>query len=152
MRENKRSELNLSKKIVKKILISLGFSLILGFPSLVLAQGYLNQAINNGRDLLDEIVILLISFGIVWLIWNIVRYVMSSDEANKEKAKNQMIWGIVALTVIVSIWGIIGVLQNIFDVNSNQGAPDNLGNMIPGSATRATTNDNELDQLESFLY
>jgi len=35
-----------------------------------------------------------------------------------ERGKNIMIWGTVALFVLVSIWGIIGVLQNTFVGNA----------------------------------
>jgi hypothetical protein len=44
---------------------------------------------------------------------------MSSDEAGKEKAKSKMIWGIIAIAVIVSVWGLVGILQGIFGVGTD---------------------------------
>ena len=57
---------------------------------------------------------------------------MSSEEDGKEKAKSQMIHGIIALAVIVSLWGIVALLRNAFGVDGNDSVPSNISNMIPG--------------------
>jgi hypothetical protein len=41
-----------------------------------------------------------------------------------------MIHGIIAIAVIVSIWGLVYLLQSIFGVGAGP-APTGLGNMIP---------------------
>lgn len=100
-----------------------------GNPNL---NGYLGSLITSGTSLLRSILVFLISLAVVWFIWNVIRYAMSSDEEGKGKAKSQMIWGIIAIAVIVSVWGIVAILQGAFGLN--QGASNfsgNLGNMIP---------------------
>jgi succinate dehydrogenase/fumarate reductase cytochrome b subunit len=145
---------------VKKILISLGsISSLFLLPFLTLAQtqvqwgfgigvnsggssyggtgnpnlnGYMGSLITSGTSLLRSVLVFLISLAVVWFIFNVIRYAMSSDEEGKGKAKSQMIWGIIAIAVIVSVWGIVAILQGAFGLN--QGASNfsgNLGNMIP---------------------
>ena len=103
---------------------------------LVLAQevnfGYVDSAFNSGRLLLNRIVTFLIALAVVWFIWNVIRYAMSNEDDGKEKAKSQMIHGIIAIAVMVSIWGIVSLLRNAFGVESNNQLPSNINSMIPG--------------------
>ena len=102
-------------------------------PMLALAQTanttYLSSLINGAKTLLDQLVVFLIALAVVWFIWNVIRYTMSSDEEKKAAAKGQMIWGIIAIAVIVSVWGLVAILQSIFGVNST-GAGD-VSNLLP---------------------
>ena len=118
---------------MKKILISIGSIITLGLPTLVMAAaptlgngGYLDNLFKGATQLLSRVLIFLISLAVVWFIWNVVRYAMSEDEEGKGKAKSQMIWGIVAIAVIVSVWGIVGLLQGAFGLN--QGTTGFQGN------------------------
>ncbi len=114
-----------------KKLVKVGAVLVSAMPVLALAQSintnYLTSIINGAKDLLDKLVVVLISLAIVWFIWNVIRYVMSNELEKKDAAKQQMIWGIIGLAVIVSIWGLVALLQNIFGVNTqNAGTVNNL--------------------------
>lgn len=125
---------------MKKILISSATVLSLSIPLFVLAAeprltGYLGTAISQGTTLLRQLLTFLIALAVVWFIWNVVRYAMAEDEGGKEKAKSQMIWGIIAIAAIVSIWGIVGLLRYAFGVEGNDGAPTNIEQMIPGGSS-----------------
>jgi len=92
-------------------------------PFMAMAQTvnptYLQSLIGSAKALLDQLVVFLIALAVVWFIWNVVRYTMSSDEEKKGAAKSQMIMGIIAIAVIVSIWGLVAILQGIFGVNTS---------------------------------
>ncbi len=110
-----------------------------GLPFLALAAdpnfGYLDSVIRAGSDLLNNLVIFLFALAVVWFIWNVVRYAMSEDEEGKSKAKSQMIWGIVAIAVTVSVWGLVAILRTAFGVDTNNQIPTNINYMIPGGDT-----------------
>ena len=96
--------------------------------------GKVNDMIIGATGLLRSALVFLIALAVVWFIWNVIRYSMSEDEGGKEKAKDQMIHGIIAIAVIVSIWGIVALLQGMFGVdtgNSVNSVNSNLGGMIP---------------------
>ncbi|OHA46994.1 MAG: hypothetical protein A2541_01070 [Candidatus Taylorbacteria bacterium RIFOXYD2_FULL_36_9] len=122
---------------MKKILISFVTVSSFSLPFLALAAGpdlgYLGKLIIETTSLLRSILVLLVSLAVVWFIWNVVRYSMSKDLEKKGEAKDQMIWGIVAIAVIVSIWGLVALLQRAFLGNEGASrAPSNFEQMIPG--------------------
>ena len=127
---------------MKKILISLGSTLALGLPMLALADGpkldsYLGDLMKQASTLLSQLLVFLIGLAVVWFIWNVVKYSMSNEDEGKEKAKSQMIHGIIALAVIVSIWGIVAILRSAF--GTENGTIPNVNNMIPGATTNSSS-------------
>lgn len=119
------------KKIVK---ISIGSFWALPFMALATNTtnlDYITTFISKANGILDQLVVFFISLAVVWFIWNVVRYTMSSDEDGKSKAKSQMIWGIIAIAVIVSIWGLVGLLQTLFGVNTNTAGDVNVRELLP---------------------
>ncbi len=125
---------------MKKILISIGSFLTLSLPMFVLAEtsrldtGYLSSLIRGGTNLLRQVLVFLISLAVVWFIWNIIQYTISDDEDKKGKAKEQMIWGIVGIAVMVSVWGLVSILQGVFGLDNGANANNvggNIDNMIP---------------------
>jgi hypothetical protein len=115
------------KKVVKIVAGSLW-----ALPFMAFAQNvnYIANLLSSAKYLLDQLVVLLISLAVVWFIWNVIRYTMSSDEDKKSLAKSQMIWGVIAIAVIVSIWGLVAILQGIFGVNST-GPQGDVRNLLP---------------------
>jgi succinate dehydrogenase/fumarate reductase cytochrome b subunit len=113
--------------------VKIGAVLAGAMPFLALAQTvsttYLGSLIDGAKALLDQLVVFLISLAVVWFIWNVIRYTISEDEDKKAGAKSQMIWGIVAIAVIVSVWGLVAILQSIFGVNTT-GAGD-VNSLLP---------------------
>ena len=52
--------------------------------------------------------LILLAFG-----WGVFKYIFSSaDSTEKGQAKEVIVWGLVALFVAFSIWGLVAVLQN----------------------------------------
>ena len=71
---------------------------------------------------------LIISVAVVWFVYQVFRYAVAGDEEEKAKAKGQMIWGIVGIFVMVSVWGLVGILQSTFGTS---GAGANIGSQLP---------------------
>ena len=122
---------------MKKTLIGISSLILLGLPALTFAQytskpDYFTGLIDNGIIIVRDLLIFLISLAVVWFIWNVIKYSMSKEEDGKDKAKSQMIHGIIAIAVIVSIWGIVGLLQTAFlGTTSPAGATGDYNAMIP---------------------
>jgi len=59
---------------------------------------------------------LLIAAAVIFIIWNVVIYLIKggSDEEARKKASSSILWGIVGLFVILSIWGLVNILMNTF--------------------------------------
>jgi hypothetical protein len=78
-------------------------------------NGLTSKATNIG----NTVVILLISFAVIWIIINVVRYLIAGGEEDRKKGGMAILWGVVGLFVILSIWGLVAILKNTFSTNNN---------------------------------
>jgi len=90
-------------------------------PHFALAQapnfGYLYSLSNAVYALVEQLIPLLVAIALLSFIWGLVRFILASgDEDAKEVGKRRMVWGIITLFVIVSVWGIVGLLGEITGV------------------------------------
>ena len=60
---------------------------------------------------------IVVALALVYFFWGLGQFILGSSESEKRKeAIGIMIYGIIALFVMVSIWGIVNVLQTTFNV------------------------------------
>lgn len=115
---------------MKKI-VSLG-AILGGMPFVVLADGpdafSILLVINN---LLNWIIPILITLAVVYFIWGVIQYTVSSDEEAKKNARGKIIQGLIGLFVIVAFWGIIALITNTFGVGPQQIDPNAIP-CVPG--------------------
>jgi hypothetical protein len=69
--------------------------------------------------LIKSVVPFLITLAVVGFIWGMIQYFLNPENEEKRKAgKSFMLWGIISLFAIVSMWGLVGVLSNTFGVKT----------------------------------
>jgi hypothetical protein len=52
-------------------------------------------------------------------IWGIIQFFLNPEnEEGRSKGKSFMLWGLIALFVMVSMWGLVGVIGNTFGVKT----------------------------------
>ena len=62
-------------------------------------------------DLLKSLIPLIVSLGLVVFLFGLVRYITAGQSEDRMKeGRNLMIYGLIALFVMVSVWGLVGVL------------------------------------------
>jgi hypothetical protein len=68
----------------------------------------------------NSIIPLFFAIAIMMFIWGAVKFfiINADEEAQRDQGKQFMIWGIIALTVMTTVWGIVGILGSTFGVNS----------------------------------
>ena len=80
------------------------------------------------RLILNPIIALLFAVALVVFIWGIVEFISHvNSEDGREKGKRHMVWGMVGLLIMVSVFGIMQIIVDTFDLRtpSNQN-PVNL--------------------------
>ena len=89
-------------------------------PSLAFAQAItdVNSLTYKLTNLGNTFIQILIAFAVIWIIYNVVRYIMKDDSADRKPIGNSIMWGIVGLFVILSIWGLVNILSNTFRTNT----------------------------------
>ncbi len=69
--------------------------------------------------LYKTVVPFLFALATVGFIWGIMQYYLNPDnEEKRKKGKNFIIGGLIALFVMLSIWGIVGILTGTFELKS----------------------------------
>ncbi|HBB49759.1 TPA: hypothetical protein DEQ22_02940 [Candidatus Nomurabacteria bacterium] len=84
-------------------------------------------------ELLNYVLPVLIVLGVVYLVWGVVRYMIGDSEEAKKKGKDGIIFGIIGLVVIVSLWGLVYIVVNTFNLRRDNFAPTpfELDRMLP---------------------
>lgn len=71
--------------------------------------------IGISTGLVNNVIVLLIGLAMLYFIWGLVQFIGNAgNEEARTTGKQHMIWGIIALFVIVAIWGLVGVIQQTF--------------------------------------
>ncbi len=115
---------------MKKIIIA-SISCI---PSILLAAGLadgfsdFSSFFAWSKLVLIEVSKLLLAAAVVFFLWNVFIFVKSGgDEAGKTEARDKMIYGIIGIAVMVSVWGLVS-----FVVDSTVGTSPNIPFNPPG--------------------
>ena len=75
--------------------------------------------LNKVRGILDNIVPFLIGLAVFVIIWGIIQYVFHANEEEKRvEARMYIVWGIVGVFFMLSIWGFVNILVNTFSLNN----------------------------------
>jgi len=82
-------------------------------PVLTFAAGEFKTFIDRIFTVIGLIMPLVMSLAVLFFIISLVMFIVKDGE-DKAKAKSQMIWGIVILFVMISVWGLVGVLGDAF--------------------------------------
>ena len=102
-------------------------------PMMALAQGLdSNQGLLQGdssnietlfdaaADVMNYIVVFIIALAVIFFLVSLVKYILKAgNEADQKAARSSMVWGIVIIAVMVSVWGLVEVLQGAFGVDSD---------------------------------
>ncbi len=69
-----------------------------------------------GCLLARSVVPVLFALAFVVFLWGVVQFIMNSaDEAERAKGKQFMLWGIIGLFVMFSVWGLVSIIQKTVD-------------------------------------
>lgn len=115
---------------MKKIIL-LG-AVLMSSPLMVLAADSTTSGTNAYNllfiitNLLGKIVPVLIAVAVVYFVWGVIQYTISTDEETKKGARGKIINGLIGLFVILSFWGIIALVQNTSGIGAEKLNPNLL--------------------------
>ncbi len=73
----------------------------------------------TGCIIRSALIPLLITLSVIIFIIGIIKYIAGADDsAKREDGSKFMLYGIVALFVMISIWGLVGILQGTFGLGN----------------------------------
>jgi len=72
------------------------------------------------NQLLSSIIPVLITLAVVYFIWGVIQYTVSTDEEAKKGARGKIIGGLIGLFIIIAFWGILSLITTTTGVGSQQ--------------------------------
>ena len=106
-----------------KIVAAVGAVLALT-PAFAFAQGGSNllALLNLIQTIVSRAIPILVAVALLYFIWGLIQFIMSAGGEKHDEGKTKMWWGIIALFVIVSIWGIVSYIGNVFGISQGGSA------------------------------
>jgi len=85
-------------------------------PALAFAQT-INDIVGTIGGIIQAITPIVVALALLYFFWGLAKYILAAgDEGSKQEGKGIMIWGIIALFVMVAVWGLVQVLVETFGV------------------------------------
>jgi len=76
------------------------------------------------QNILNLVVPIIMTLALIYFFYGLAKYILSAgDDEEKGKGRNIMIYGIIALFVMGSVWGLTQVIGNSFNIGAGN-APD----------------------------
>lgn len=101
-------------------------------PVLVFAQGRTGSGIQSllqqVMSIITQLIPIVIGIAVLMFLWGVLKYVTAKGEEDQKEARGVMLYGIIALFVMVSVWGLVNILGDT--LNLNRAVPPPPG--IPG--------------------
>lgn len=67
---------------------------------------------------------LVVALALLGFFWGLAKFIFNNgNEDKKEDGKRTMIWGVVALFVMVSVWGLVGFIGDSLGIGAGGEAP-----------------------------
>jgi hypothetical protein len=118
---------------MKKTFLKLGALALVAAPALAAAQslGGILGLLAQAEDLINRLIPFVIALAVLVFLWGIFKYITAGGDSEKRKeATGLIIWGIIGLFVMVSVWGLVNIL--VRSVNLDNTAPNAPGLPNPG--------------------
>ena len=82
------------------------------------------QSLGNVETLIDSIgriigvaLPIVVALALLGFFWGLAQFIFAAgDESKKDQAKSHMIWGLVALFVMVGVWGLVGFIGDALNI------------------------------------
>lgn len=106
-------------------------ALIGGSIAALMLPAFAFAAINNLSDVgnfiintINNIIVpVLFAIAFIVFLWGAFQtfIVGATDDTAKSKGKDLMLWGLIGFFVMVSVWGLVNIVRNTFNVGNDQG-------------------------------
>ena len=98
-------------------------TLLLFIPVIVFAQGNLINVLIISGGLVNQAAQIAVGLALLFFFWGVAIYILNEGNAEKKgQGRSIMLWGVIAIFVILSIFGLVKMLQNTFGIDEGQDA------------------------------
>ena len=93
----------------------------------------IDSVASKATNIGNLVVELAISFAVIWIIVSVVRYLIAGGEEGRAKGRDAIVYGVIGLFVILSIWGLVYILKSSFRTEDRGIDVKNVRLLVPSS-------------------
>ncbi|MEY2664673.1 MAG: hypothetical protein RIT04_481 [Candidatus Parcubacteria bacterium] len=109
------------------------FSALVLFPVAALAVNNLCDLVRTTVYYFNVAIYMIIGLATVIFVWNVYNYFFKADVENKKDAGLYVMYSVIGFFVILSFWGLVNIVTNTFQLQSNVPASlSTSGGIAPG--------------------
>lgn len=89
-------------------------------------ESYFGDIVSTIANVVDTLIPVSMGLGFIAFFWYLFQY-LRGDAKEKEASKSGLLWSVIAIVIMISIFGLASLLQGIFGAESTQtsiSAPD----------------------------
>ena len=113
------------KRINSYLVVGISALAVFALPLVTLASDTgLQNLVRQAGGLIQGLIPIVIGLAVLVFLWGVLQYVIRTDDGGKETGRTFMLWGIIALFVMVSVWGLVNILDETLSLdNATPSAP-----------------------------
>lgn len=110
---------------MKTRLNNLGYIALLGITAWIPSLAWAQAPGNDIKTLIlflanifqKTLIPMMIMLALIYIILAVIQYIRANEDSNaREEKRQQIFWGVIGLFVIMSVWYLVGVIQNTFRI------------------------------------
>ena len=92
---------------------------LFALPYVVFAQETIDTIADRFFEIVNNILIpAVFALAFLFFIWGVFRYVVAGDEESRKEGQRIMLWGVIGLFVMVSVWGLVNLLSGSVNLDT----------------------------------
>src|SRR3989344_3291597 len=95
-------------------------------PVLAFAQNLDNvsRLVDSVSSIVGQVIPIMFALAIIYFFWGLIKFIRSAGDPNAAaEGKGIMIYGVIAIAIMVSIYGLVAWLQGSFGVGTQTSLP-----------------------------
>jgi hypothetical protein len=102
---------------MKKIL--LGAAMLAPFAASAQQLSNLQTLLNSIKNLVSLALPIVVGLALLGFFWGLMKFIFNAgDEGAKDEGKRIMIYGVIALFVMVAVWGLVGFIGSALGIET----------------------------------
>jgi hypothetical protein len=103
---------------MKKVGLISGTALFV--PFVTFAQTLVNEdgftsVFTSIQNIIEAALPVIVSIAVLLFLWGLVKYIATADDAeSRAESRGLMVWGVIIIFVMVSLWGLVNFLVDLF--------------------------------------
>ena len=81
---------------------------------------FLNGLVTSVGKAVSGIIPIMFALALIWFFWGLIKFIRSAgDPKEAANGKSIMIYGVIAIAIMASIYGLVGWLQGVVGIDNN---------------------------------